>query len=180
MDKFYTNNYLCLDIETTGLEPVDGAEITEIAIAKIVDGNIIKTFSSLCAVETFIPENITELTGINNIMTQYAPKVFEVLEEIIKIFKINNTNNNILIHNVNFDKNFIGFYIKKYLKHYNDIWNLNNFICSLEFSKKVLPNNRHRLCDLKDYFGIKSKGHRALNDVLCTIKVYEELKKIKI
>lgn len=183
MNKYYVDNYICIDIETTGLKPNE-AEIIEIACADVNNGTVIKTYSSFCSINSEMPKFIENLTGINNKMIESSQGFYKIITEIFNIFKIDSEKKNILIHNVNFDKNFIDYWIRKNFEYdnsnYIDYWELNNFVCSLEFSKIILPNQSHKLDDLKKYFGIKSKGHRALNDVLCTIKVYEELKKILI
>jgi DNA polymerase III epsilon subunit-like protein len=175
LNKYKADYYLCIDIETTDFKPEEGSEITEIAVAEVNEGCVVRTYSSLIKTEKEIPEHITELTGINDSMVQKGKSLPYILNQMMGIFDLYTYNQNIVIHNVNFDKNFISYFLDK---HDSDCWNLNNFICSLELSKIVLPNQSHKLNDLKEYFGIKTRGHRALNDVLSTIKVYEELKKL--
>lgn len=169
------NRYTVIDIETTGLKHLEGAEITEIAGCNVINGEIITTFSSLIKTKGKLSDFIISLTGITNEMVNNAPAFDFVMIYFFRSLNII-PDTNIIIHNVEFDYNFINYWLNK-----NNIINPLkdcNKICSLELAKKVLPDESHKLESLKKKFGIKTKSHRALNDVLVTKKVYEELKKI--
>lgn len=169
------NRYTVIDIETTGLKYLEGAEIIEIAGCNVINGEIITTFSSLIKTKGKLSDFIISLTGITNEMVNNAPAFDFVMTYF---FRSLNTipDTNIIIHNMEFDYNFIKYWLDKY----NMINPLKecNIICSLELARKVLPEEIHKLEVLKKKFGIRTKSHRALNDVLVTKKVYEELKKI--
>lgn len=170
---------IIIDIETNGLDFNQGHEITEIAAAVVTDGVIISTFSSLINIDGYIGETIEELTGINKKMLEYAPDFELVMIDLIMSLQIMHTN--VIMHNVKFDYNFILYWMEKkkidprMLKSFLS----NNFICSLEMARKLLPEESHKLEDLKKKFGIKTKSHRALNDVLVTNKIYQNLLKIE-
>ena len=172
--------YTVIDIETTGFYPEQGHEITEIAGINVDDnGNVITSFSSLAQIQGNVSKFIEDLTGINNNMLKNAPKLSTVLLKFLYILDIGN-DTNLIIHNAEFDYNFIMHYAKKlipdkYIKKLEEC----NIICSLELARKVLPNQSHKLEDLKKRFGINTKSHRALNDVLVTNKIYKELLKIE-
>ena len=55
-------SFVCLDLETTGLE--ESAEIIEVGMVKVVDGEIVERFDQLVQPTRPIPEAITLLTGI--------------------------------------------------------------------------------------------------------------------
>lgn len=168
--------YTVIDIETTGLKYLEGAEITEIAGCNVVDNEIITTFSSLIKTKEKLSDFIVNLTGITNEMIVNAPAFDFVICNFFRSLNIV-SGTNIVIHNAKFDYNFIEYWIKKHnVYSYLDKCNI---ICSLELARKVLPGEIHKLEVLKKKFGIKTKSHRALNDVLVTKKVYEELKKIE-
>jgi len=170
------NKYTVIDIETTGLKYLEGAEITEIAGCNVVDGEIITTFSSLIKTKGKLSDFIVNLTGITNQMIVNAPAFDFAMTYFFRSLNIV-PDTNIIIHNVEFDYNFIKYWLNK-----NNIINPLkdcNKICSLELARKVLPGEIHKLEVLKKKFGIRTKSHRALNDVLVTKKVYEELKKIE-
>jgi len=166
-------NYICIDIETTGLSYRNGHEIIEIAGAEVKNGVISESYSTLVKPENDIPEIITNIIGIDNNMVKGQPCASSAINKFLNIFDLIDKKKNIIFHNANFDYNFILYYT-----HYNfqSCWEPHNVICTLKLAKDLYPNESHKLDDLKKKFGIKSKGHRALNDVLSTIKVYEHMK----
>jgi DNA polymerase III epsilon subunit-like protein len=172
------NNYLVLDIETTGLKPQEGAEITEVACAEFYKDTCLKTFSSLVFCQKEVPAFITELTGINSKMVKHAEVLDRVFMDIVYFFNIDERSN-IVIHNKIFDKPFIEYCVKDLgVDEYIEQFNKANFICSLEMARNLLPGQCHKLDFLAQQFGHKGKSHRALNDVLKTGKVYWELCKM--
>lgn len=177
----FPNEYIVIDIETTGLDP-SYDEIIEIAALKISNDEIISSFSSLCkptpytssddGVTTlcYVDEFITKLTGITNEMLSEAP----ITEIVIKDF-IEFIGDSILIgHNVNFDVNFLYDSVKQY---YNLDFS-NNFIDTMRIARKLLPElKHHRLIDLIKHYGISStSSHRAMPDVENTYTLFQKLK----
>ncbi len=95
-------DYIVLDIETTGLSP-EFTAITEIGAAKIIDGMVTEVFDELINPQVNIPDNIVDLTGINNEMVKDKRLIDEVLPDFIDFcgeFPI-------LGHNVMFDYSFL-------------------------------------------------------------------------
>lgn len=168
------NEYTIIDIETTGLKCEEGAEITEIAGINVIDRDIITCYSSLCSINGEINDFIENLTGINNKMVSNAPSFKHVFNDMVNVLNIKE-NTNIVIHNAQFDYNFIKYWADKEahtMEAY--MWGRIKPICSLELARTLIPGSR-KLEDLKKKFGIKSKSHRALNDVFVTKKIYEKL-----
>lgn len=162
------NRYVVFDIETTGLDPMYD-EIIEIGAIKVVEGNIVDTFSTFIKPKYEIPEFITELTGITNDMVKDAPKIKDVLPMFIDFIK-----DDVLVgHNVNFDINFIYDNLVKL--NYEPL--KNDFIDTLRLSRRLLPNlHHHRLVDLTEYYKISSEGsHRAIRDIEMTLEVLKLL-----
>lgn len=176
------NKYTVIDIETTGLKWEEGAEITEIAGANVQDGETLRTFSSIIKIDGKINDFIKNLTGITQEMVDNSNYLDEVFHTFMDCLDIDNETN-LVIHNAKFDFNFIKYWIRhtcrynideSYIKRFENV----NIFCSLELAKSLLPGESHKMEDLKKKFGIKSKSHRALNDVLITKKVYEKLIKM--
>lgn len=172
--------YTVIDIETTGLKPEEGHEITEIAGCNIIDNDIVRTFSTLCKVNTKISNFIYNLTGITQKMCNNADKFQDIFHTFMDCLDIDQ-DTNLIIHNAEFDYNFIMFWIEKYNidKEYIDRFKNCNVVCSLKLARELLPNESHKLEYLKAKFSIKSKSHRALNDTMVTNKIYQELLKLK-
>ena len=176
------NKYTVIDIETTGLKYEEGAEITEIAGINVVDGEVLTSFSSTIKITGIITEFIRNLTGITNDMCKNSRDFEEVFVLFMDCLNISN-DTNLVIFNVEFDFNFIKFYLERntFIPNMCKEMFLNcNKICALELARKVLPGwPSHKLDYLKERFGIKTKSHRALNDVLVTNKVYQELLRLE-
>ena len=62
-------SYVCFDLETTGLSPLQ-CEIIEIAADLVCQGEIQKRFHTYVKPNTLIPTRITELTGITDEMVK--------------------------------------------------------------------------------------------------------------
>ena len=75
-----SDDYVVVDIETTGLSP-QYDEIIEIAAIKYKFGEKADVFSTLVKPEYKINEYITELTGITNEMVETAPKISDCITD---------------------------------------------------------------------------------------------------
>ncbi len=180
----YPDNYVVLDIETTGLSP-EYDSIIEVAIMKINKGTCVEIFSSLIKPEAvylideddetdeypqdfiinedgdkiyYVTSFISELTGITNEMLKDAPVVKDVIPSIKTIL----ADNIIVGHNVNFDINFL--YDK--ILSVSGIAIENNFVDTMRISRHLLTElSHHRLRDIAEYYEINIVGcHRALKD----------------
>lgn len=165
----FPNDFIVLDLETTGLDPYYN-EIIEIAALKIRNGVISDTFETLIKPNQDISDFITNLTGISNEMVNNAPCLSEVLPQIFDFI----SDDIILGHNINFDINFLyddfDYFFKKPLS--------NNFIDTMRLSRKAFPNlPHHRLIDIAEYFNISPNGyHRALQDCQTTYECFLKIK----
>ena len=170
LNKFI-DDYVLVDIETTGLSPIYD-DIIEIGAIKVQNNKMVDEFSQLIKINRILPQKITELTGITDSMlaTGKIPKT--VLGEFV-----NFVGNNVIIgHNVNFDLGFLCNKCKKYLNY-----NLNNdYIDTLYLARKLVPNSvNHKLGTLAKLFNISYEGaHRGLKDVEITYEVYNKLRGI--
>lgn len=157
--------YAIVDIETTGSSAAHG-KITEIAIL-IHDGKrIVDEFQTLLNPESFIPSNITALTGISNEMIAEAPRFFEVAKEIHQILE----GNIFVAHNVNFDYSFI----KKEFQDLGGSFHLPK-LCTVRLSRKVFPGLKsYSLGRLCDHFNIANEArHRAMGDARATAELMD-------
>lgn len=157
--------YAIVDIETTGSSAAQG-KITEIAIL-IHDGKrVVDEFQTLLNPESYIPSNITALTGISNEMVEDAPRFFEVAKEIHQILE----GNIFVAHNVNFDYSFI----KKEFQELGGNFNLPK-LCTVRLSRKVFPGLKsYSLGRLCDYFNIANEArHRAMGDARATAELMD-------
>ncbi len=165
----FPDDYVVVDIETTGLSP-QYDEIIEIAAIKYKSGEKVDVFSTLVKPEYEIDEYITELTGITNEMVATAPKI----GDCIAGFKEFIGNEIIVGYNVNFDINFLY----DNLLECRDEKLSNDFVDVMRIAKRVLPELSHyRQKDIAKYYGILIDGaHRAEADCLMCNECFENLK----
>lgn len=168
----FVDDYVLVDIETTGLSPVED-EIIEIGAIKVKDNKMVDTYDQLIKIDRILPEFITNLTGITDEMLQTGKMPDIVLNEFIDF-----VGTNVIIgHNVNFD---LGFLINKCKKYLN--YNLSNdYIDTLYMARRLVPNSvNYKLGTLAKLFNISYAGaHRGLKDVEITYEVYNNLRKLK-
>ncbi|MCT0045371.1 3'-5' exonuclease [Lactococcus lactis] len=98
----FPEEYVVIDIETTGLSP-QWDEIIEVAALKLLNGEIVDKYQTLLKPSFPVDPFISELTGITNKMLETAP-IFDDIYQDLQHF----IGDNILVgHNVNFDINLI-------------------------------------------------------------------------
>lgn len=166
----FEDNYVVIDIETTGFSPMAN-EIIEIGAIKVNNNEVVNEYNSLLKTDTEIPENIVKLTGITNEILNDSG--ISAKEAIISFEKF--IGNSILVgHNVNFDINFLYDYFERYLGKplHND------FVDTQRIAKSMIKDTyNYKLATLARKFEIQNiNAHRALNDVYVTNELYKKLK----
>ena len=95
-------DFVVVDVETTGLSAT-GDRITEISMMKVRDGVLIDEFATLVNPLVPIPPEITELTGIDDLMVRDAPPAREIVPTISKYLE----DAVFTAHNAPFDWGFV-------------------------------------------------------------------------
>lgn len=183
------NEYIVIDIETTGLDSRYD-RIIEVAAIKVKDGIVVDRFSELIKPSSYsilgeedikeesdyllngtdyiqyVDSFITELTGITNQMLKDARDEGMVLSDFYGFVG----SNSILVgYNVNFDINFlydelseIGIQLK------------NDYVDVMRIARRVKPSlEHHRQRDLAEVYGINNdNAHRAENDCIVCNQIY--------
>jgi DNA polymerase-3 subunit alpha (Gram-positive type) len=163
--------YCIIDIETTGLEPIN-SEIIEIAVIKAENGEVSDVFNSLLSSTKPLTPQIKSLTGITDDMLSGAPAFKDVAAKVLNFI----SGSIVIAHNTDFDINFLNFHLKA-----NNLSTIENrFFCTLKISRFLLTQlNSFKLGSLADHFGISHKlKHRALGDVEVTYQVWFKLIKL--
>lgn len=157
-------DYVCVDIETTGIRP-KWDKIIEIGAVKVRDGKVVDIFSELIYPGIHVPPRITQLTGITDEMVAGKSKIEEVLPRFVEFAE----NDLLLGHNLRFDYSFLK----------QNAINMNleftkQGLDTLKIARKVLPQLESRALDyLCDYYNIKDENHhRAFNDASVTSQLY--------
>lgn len=164
-----TKDYVCIDLETTGLDSQCDS-IIEICATRVVNGEISDRYQTLICPPQEIDPFITQLTGISNDMLIGQPSIEETLQDAISFIG----DSLIVGHNVNFDINFL--YDECVAQGIDEL--SNDFVDTMRFARRLFPNlPNYKLKTISDYFGCGLKGmHRAENDVQITIGCYEYMK----
>lgn len=168
-----TNEFIVLDLETTGLSYKKGARITDVCAYRIKDNNYIEKFNTLVNPGMSIPEDIVKITGITDSMVQWAPSIREVLSNL-KTFIGDKV---VVGHNIKFDwdRFLVPAFKDKLLTDMN-----NKTICTLQLSKELMKDSKsHKLGDVYERLTGKDARvqHRAEPDVIMTCEVLCILKR---
>lgn len=164
-----TANYVVIDIETTGLDPMWDS-IIELGAIRYRGDKAVSEFSTLINPGFEIDEFISELTGITNSMLSSAPSLDRQLPAYMDYI-----GSDIIVgHNVNFDINFLYDSSESYgLSPVS-----NDFIDTMHLSRRLFSEYKHhRLCDLVARFAIDHlQQHRVLSDCNATAEAYQYMK----
>lgn len=155
-----------LDFETTGLTPVQGDRITEVAALRIVGGEVVERYVSLVNCGVRIPSFITGLTGITQAMVDSAPPASQVVPQLLDFIG----SDPLSAHNASFDEKFL----RAEAERLNLAPRHAALVCSLKLSRRVFPQlGSYKLGQLSGALGIqfRSAAHRAEADAEVAAKV---------
>ncbi|HET7461929.1 MAG TPA: 3'-5' exonuclease [Longimicrobium sp.] len=157
--------WVVVDLETTGGSPYRGHRVTEVAAVCVSGGRITDTYCTLVNPQRRIPGMITSLTGISEAMVANAPLFREVAEDVSdairgKVF---------VAHNAPFDWRFLCHEMQMAL----GVQPRGRQLCTVRLARKLLPELPSRGLDsLALYFGLRIESrHRALDDAVATAKL---------
>ena len=167
MSETYLNNYVVVDLETTGLNPKSD-KIIEIGAVRVENGQVTETFSTYVNPFRKLEERIVKLTGITQEMVDSAPKIAEVLPQFLAFEK----ELPLVGHKILFDYSFL----KKACQ--NEGYDFERTgVDTLHISRIVFPELPSKtLQAMCEYFQIPLMAHRAFEDASATKQLYELLK----
>jgi len=161
--------FVCLDCETTGLEPREDRMI-EIAVCLFHFNQILESFETLIDPERKIPENTIEIHHITDEMVEGKPKAKEVMPKVLKMI----ANNTIVGHGIGMDIAFIAEECKRAQIPCNI--DKNPFFDTLRMARLYGESPVNSLQQLRKHFNIAEEGaHRAMSDVIVNIEVFKYL-----
>lgn len=161
-----TDSYVCIDLETTGLDPKRD-KIIEIGAVKVEQNTIVEEWETFVNPARKLEERIVELTGIYDGQLADAPQIEEVLPKLLTFI-----GENILLgHSILFDYSFV----KKAAVNERITFEKQG-IDTLKIARKYLSGLESRsLGYLCQYYGIDHCAHRALADARATVSLYQKL-----
>ena len=169
-------NEIFLDTETTGLSFADGHKIVEIACIETKD--LVPTnrvFHKLINPERNVPDEAFKIHGFSGEFLSKQKIFQQVADEFLEFIK----NKKLIIHNANFDLNFLNGELAFINKQKV---NKENVIDSLEVARNKFPGLSNSLDALCKRFNIdlsKRTKHNALLDCELLREVYINLLDVK-
>ena len=168
------------DTETTGLL-FSRDEIIEFAavVVEQIDGvpTIVQEYDELIALSPggFVPPKIEQLTGIStqDLREKGLPKT-RVAQDIAQMLKGNTL---MLAYNAHFDLSFLYYFL---LRHGDPMVLKGKDKLDLLTVYKDRRPYPHKLCNAIEAYGLTGKvvnSHRAVDDVIATVAVMEEMEK---
>lgn len=157
--------WIIVDVETTGGSPQQGHRITEIAAVRVSGGEIRDQYSTLINPDRHIPGMITSLTGITDQMVRNAPRFHEVAPRVAEVLG----GCIFVAHNAAFDWRFVSAELQRATGCALE----GRQLCTVRLARKLLPHLPSRALDaLAEYYGVVIEArHRALGDAVATARV---------
>ncbi len=155
-----------VDLETTGTSS-SGDRVTEVAIVRVVDGEVVEEWSTLVDPERSIPPDIQVLTGITNESVRGAPTFARIADEVRGRLE----GHLFVAHNARFDYGFLkNEFARLELPFTAEV------LCTVRLSRRLYPEAvghgldaliaRHGLADPLDALepAARTGRHSALGD----------------
>lgn len=163
------DSYVCLDLETTGLNPKRD-RIIEIGAVKVRRGQEVESFSTFVNPGRALEARITELTGIRDEDLAQAPDIRAVLPGLLAFL-----GEDVLVgHRISFDYSFVKKAATDAKMDFQAFG-----VDTLQIARICLPEvEKKNLEYLCRYYQIPHKAHRALDDARATGQLYEILARL--
>ena len=164
--KLLPRKFIILDLETTGLSPLND-EIIEIGAVLITLGESShKTFQQLIKPKKKIPARITTITGISqNMVDECGVTIEEALPRFLEFIG----DLPLVTYNAEFDMGFLWSAAKK-----NNIEIKNRYTCALKRTRRAWPGlPSYKLAYIAEVTKISDENqHRALGDCYRTAHIF--------
>ena len=158
-----------LDLEVTGSDP-DRNAIIDLALFRVCGRESRLLLSTLVDPEMPIPPSIVRLTGIDDRLVQGAPKLQEVLPELLAAIE----GGVFVAHNASFDYRFLKITAERATGRRFTAPHL----CTVKLSQRLInpKSGSRKLHSLATHLGIPLENrHRAHDDAYATARVLVEL-----
>ncbi len=158
-----------VDIETTGIRS-SYDRIIEIGILRVEDGELVGTFNSLVNPQSYLPKEITQLTGITQQDIETAPTFRSIKDEVIELL----ADCTFVAHNVRFDYAFLKHEFLRERITYSS-----KHFCTVRLSRILFPKwQRHNLDAVINECNIACENrHRAFDDAKVLYEFYQHIQK---
>ncbi len=161
---------VALDLETTGLCPLQGDRICEAALLKfrLCDNAILERFATLVNPGMIIPARVSLINRISDRMVKGAPLFKDIAGKIHSLLE----GNILLVHNADFDIPFLKVEFRLCGMEFPETQVIDTLYLARRFFN--FPNNS--LSALAEYYHLDtSTMHRAENDAILTYRLFNML-----
>lgn len=169
MNLALPNDFVVLDVETTGLDPALGHEIIEIGAQKLKDRAVVGEFEALVKPSRPVPSDSQAVHGITaEELANQGRTPGEVLPRLVDFIGLSI----IIAHNAPFDVGFVNAHLDRLgLPRLQ-----NKTIDTVEIAKRYLILASYKLSNVAAYLQVpQPSAHRALVDVITTREVFYKL-----
>lgn len=171
MNEIKEKEFVVFDVETTGLSPVAGDRVIEIAAVKVRDLQVVEEFYSLINPQREISFGAFAVNGISQVMVDGAPTAQKIIPSFLEFIQTS-----VLVgHNVKFD---LGF-----LSHELSLLEMKLppqtvALDTIRMARTLIPGlGSYSLASVSYALGITEiQQHRAMADVMMTWEVFERLR----
>lgn len=161
-----------LDTETTGLDPAEGHRIIEIGCVELLNRRRTNNdFQVYCHPERAIDEGALEVHGITNEFLEDKPRFAEIAREFLTYVK----DAQLIIHNADFDTNFLNHELDRIGPELGAITDYCEVVDTLKMARQAHPGQRNDLDSLCQRYYIDNTQrtlHGALLDAEILADVY--------
>lgn len=157
--------FACLDTETTGLSPLEGGKICEIAVSVSQGGRVVEEFSSLVNPGMPMHPDVVAIHGITNEMVASAPSFGQLLPKLLSLLD----GCVIVAHNAEFDVNFLKSEFAQCGMRFPPY----PVVDTLKLARKSGKFARNNLGCIAAELGINPQGwHRAMADTKMAEQIF--------
>lgn len=163
---------IILDIETTGVEALNGDKIIEIGAVVVIDRKVTQEhYHQYVHPQREVPDDAIAIHGITNEFLQDKPIFSEVVQDFMQFVE----GAELIIHNAPFDVGFINHELSQLS---NNTWGKIEDHCkitdTLKMARKAFPGQRNSLDALCKRFGIDN-SHRTLHGALLDSEILADV-----
>ena len=139
-------SYVVFDFETTGMNPIVN-RIIEIGAVKVIDNNIVDSFSQLINPMQYITTRISNVVNITNDMVEDCPIIEDVLPNFLEFIE----DFPLVAHNARFDMGFLINNAHRLGYEVNNVV-LDTLLLSRKFNKDCIKHNLNYLTKHFNFF----------------------------
>jgi DNA polymerase-3 subunit epsilon len=161
--------FVCLDCETTGLDPKCD-QIIEVALSRFSLTEVFAEYESLVDPNCIIPDSSIEIHHITQEMVMGKPKIKEIIPDLLNFI-----GNDIIVgHGIGFDIEIIACAADQ--AGISHRLRSNRTLDTLRMARLYGESPNNSLEQLRQHFNIQFEGaHRAMSDVIVNCEVFKYL-----